>query len=135
RLPSDAAMNQIPIICPTRSRGASLVIDDSPTGDRLNSPTVKRKYITTSQAGDALSVSVAFEAPHMITKKAVASKMSPSANLTGIEGLALRRANQTHNHPKIGANVMMKIGFIDCSQLAGISNPKNVRCVRSRAKM
>ena len=43
RLPRAEAMNQTPIICPSRPRGASLVIAESPIGDSASSPHVNRK--------------------------------------------------------------------------------------------
>jgi hypothetical protein len=43
RFPTDAARNQIPIICPTNRRGESLVIDESPTGLSSSSPKVWKR--------------------------------------------------------------------------------------------
>src|SRR5687767_7638017 len=111
RLPRAAPTNQTPIICPTRSRGASLVIDDNPTGERLSSPTVCRKYVTTSQLIETLLVAVALAAPQAMTKKPADRASRASANFIGIDGLALRRASHVHSQPKTGAKTMMKIGF------------------------
>ena len=43
KLPNAAAVNQTPIICPTKARGASLVIELRPTGLKASSPTVWKK--------------------------------------------------------------------------------------------
>src|SRR4029079_13326308 len=80
RLPNADAMNQTPIICPTRPTGASLVMDESPTGDNASSPQVWKKYVTTSHAIDTFTPDAALAAPHMITKKPTDNPSSPSAN-------------------------------------------------------
>src|SRR5829696_139525 len=124
----------MPIICPTRSRGASFVIDDSPTGDRLSSPTVWKKYVTMSHDIETLFCADALAAPHDSTKNPAAKPIRPIANFTGIDGFALRRASAVHTQPNTGAKMMMKIGLMFCSHPAGIAQPNTVRLVRSRAK-
>ena len=43
KLPSEAARNHVPIICPTKRFGASLVTELNPTGLRQSSPIVCRR--------------------------------------------------------------------------------------------
>src|SRR4051812_3627046 len=78
--------------------------------------------------------SLAFAAPHEITKNPAANPKSPNANFNGADGLTLRAASQVHSHPKIGAKAIIMTGLMFCSQLVGNSHPPMVRLVRSRAK-
>ena len=54
--------------------------------------------------------------------------------MSGIDGFAFRAANQVQSEPKTGASRMMKTGFTDWSQLAGISQPRITRSVKRSAK-
>ena len=123
KFPSAAATNQIPIIWLTRLLGDSLVIEESPTGDKQSSPTVCKKYITISQAGETKFELEALADPHANTKNPAESPKSPRANFIGIDGLAFLLANHVHIKPKIGAKITIKEGFINCNVLAGICHP------------
>ena len=76
------------------------MIAERPIGEMHSSPTVCRKYVTTSHAGDTGLSGVAFAAPHASTKKPIARPRSPSPAFTGIEGFACLESSQTHSHPE-----------------------------------
>ena len=86
------------------------MMEERPTGDRANSPTVKKKYMTTSQAGDTGEMD-ALTAPHAMTKKPAERPSNPRPNLTGIEGLTFRDANQSQSEAKIGEKIIMNAEF------------------------
>ena len=88
------------------------MIEESPTGESANSPTVKKKYITTSQAGDT-GDKLALTAPQAITKKPVERPRSPSPNLTGMEGLAFRDDSQIQREAKIGEKMIINPELTD----------------------
>src|SRR5690606_39388655 len=111
RLPSAAAMNHIPIICPIRPGGASFVMDERPTGESASSPTVNRKYVTTSHAIETRFVADAYDAPHASTNIPAARPSSPSANFTGMDGFRSRRASHVHSVPNTGASTLTKNGL------------------------
>ena len=50
-LPSAVQRNDMPIIWPTKRRGASVVIALKPTGESASSPIVWNRYVNTSQVG------------------------------------------------------------------------------------
>lgn len=112
RFPKAVATNQIPIICPILPAGASLVTEERPTGDSANSPTVKKKYITTNQAGDT-GDRLALTAPQAMTKKPVERPSSPSPNLAGMDGLAFRADSQIQREAKIGEKIIIKAELTD----------------------
>ncbi len=59
---------------------------------------------------------------------------SAKANLAGLDTSQPRSASQIQRAPKTGARVITKNELADCSQSVGISQPKIVRSVKSRAK-
>ena len=87
-------------------------MEESPTGDSANSPTVKKKYITTNQAGDT-GDRLALTAPQAMTKKPEERPSRPSPNLNGMEGLAFRDDSQIQREAKSGEKIMMNAELID----------------------
>ena len=125
-----APMNQVPIICPTRRPGASLVMLLRPTGLRHSSPTVWKKYVATSHCMPTFPSTSDIDA-HAITTNPVASSSRPRPNLVAIPGL--RSPSLTQIMPTTGASRMMKIGLIACSAPAVISGAEE-RPVRQVAR-
>src|SRR5690606_28816091 len=105
RLPSDTPMNQVPIIMPTKRRGASLVMLDRPIGLRHSSAVVCGRYVSSSQRG-ATVWSMASFAAKAITPKPRPICTRPSANLPGADGSRLRFASHTHSQANIGDSTM-----------------------------
>src|SRR5690606_16503900 len=106
---------------------------DRPTGEMASSPTVWKKYVTTSHAGETGLVGEAWAAPQASTKKPAASVISPMPALAGIDGSFPRRSSHTQSEPTTGANRMMKNELTDWRLDAGMSKPRIDRSVRSRA--
>ena len=106
---------------------------ERPMGLRQSSPLVCKKYVATNHMGLTPSPGVTYTAAHAMTRKPIPRRMRPMPNFRGKDGFHLPRASQSH--PKMGAKMMMKMGFIAWSQLAGASHPKITRSVCSAAKM
>src|SRR5687767_3234044 len=102
-----------------------------PMGLRHNSPTVWKKYVTTSQTGLTGFSIVAFTEPHASTANPTPRKMRPKPIFAGIDGL--REPSHSHNALNNGASRMMNTPLTDCSQLAGISQPLTMRSVSRSA--
>ena len=102
---------------------------DRPIGEMQSSPTVWKKYVTTSHDGLTRLSGEALAAPQASTRNPTARPMSPIPAFMGIDGFRLRLSSQTHAEPKTGASRMMKKEFTDCRKPAGISRPRMLRSV------
>src|SRR5690606_7670232 len=84
-LAKEMERNQAPITKPTVFAGESLVIMDRPTGDKLSSPVVWKKYIKIRKAIESIPSSAKNLAPITIIPKPKANCDRPSTNFMGVE--------------------------------------------------
>jgi len=68
-----------------------------------------------------------------MVRNPIPRRIRPYPNFSGRDGFHLPNTNQSH--PKTGAKAMMKTGFTDWNQLAGISHPSRALSVNTSAKM
>src|SRR5690606_1796254 len=113
KTPNAAERNHIPISCPVYCFGASLVVKLRPTGLRLNSPKVWKRYVTINQVGAASSPDAAILVAKYITKKPIPKRINPKANFKGELGSKFLLPNHIHMAPKMGANIIMNRELMD----------------------
>src|SRR5690606_2512412 len=129
KLPIATEAKNNPIICPCIPFGASLVIEDNPTGLSASSPKVSSNKLPTSHNGDAKPpslVKMLFEA-NIINEKPAAVINIPSANLVILLGSRPRLPSLTQTILTMGASNKINNGFNDWNQILGISNPKTFK--------
>src|SRR5687768_11887569 len=68
-----------------------------------------------------------------MSRKPTPASASPMENFAGLDRSLPRRPSATQIAPSTGANEITNREFTDCSQVVGISQPKIVRSVKSRA--
>src|SRR5690606_3237356 len=102
-----------PLNCPEYFLGANLVVKLRPTGLRLNSPKVWKRYVTISQVGAANWPEAAILVAKYITKNPTPKRINPKANFKGELGSRFLRPNHIHIAPKIGAKMMMNSELMD----------------------
>ena len=90
-----------------------MVTKDKPTGDKLSSPNVCKRYVMINQLGAANSPEAAILVAKYITKNPIPNKSKPKVNLSGELGSRFILPNQTHKAAKNGAKMMMNRELID----------------------
>ena len=123
KLPTDAPRNQTPIISDETRCGASFVVALRPTGDSVSSPSVWKRYVSTSHHGDAWPPSAETSPAPTIVTKPRPSSTRPIPNLVAVDGSRPLRPRYTQIIATNGAMVKMKKAFSDWNQAAGTMVP------------
>src|SRR3982750_1766096 len=75
---------------------------------------------------------MALRAANTMMRKPTPAKARPSANFVGLDGSLPRLPSDVHTIAISGANSTTKNGSADCIHVAGTTQPRIVRSVKSR---